>query len=150
MLDNALNNDTFVDGIERRAKKAGVSFNVSWARLHCMPHTIHLTAIKLLEGIGAVSSAEGKKAASCAGNYQDAATASLNCDFDNHAATHDDIEAEQARPGQFGSILLSVEKVLPYYPHHTRHGLTFMLTCSFEKLSVLSDQALRESSDGWI
>jgi hypothetical protein len=47
MLDNASNNDTFVDGIERRAKKAGVPFNASWARLRCMPHTIHLAAIKV-------------------------------------------------------------------------------------------------------
>ena len=47
MLDNASNNDTFVDGIERRAKKAGVFFNSSWARLRCMPHTIHLAAIKV-------------------------------------------------------------------------------------------------------
>ena len=54
--------------------------------------------MKLLEGIGAVSSAEGKKAASRAGNYQDAATASLNRDFDNDAATQDDIEAD--KPGQ--------------------------------------------------
>ena len=69
---------------------------------------------KLLEGIGAVSSAEGKKAASRAGNYQDAATAPLNRDFDNDAATQDDSEADQARPDQLGSILLSVEKVQPY------------------------------------
>jgi hypothetical protein len=47
MLDNASNNDTFVDGIERRAKKAGVPFNASWARLRCMPHTIHLAALKV-------------------------------------------------------------------------------------------------------
>jgi hypothetical protein len=47
MLDNASNNDTFVDGIERRAKKAGAPFNASWARLCCMPHTIHLAAIKV-------------------------------------------------------------------------------------------------------
>jgi hypothetical protein len=70
--------------------------------------------LKLLEGIGAVSSAEGKKAASRAGNYQDAATASLNRDFDNNAATQDDIKADQARTAQLGSILLSVEKVLLY------------------------------------
>ena len=70
--------------------------------------------MKLLEGIGAVSSAEGKKAASHAGNYQDAVTALLNHDFDNDAATQDDIEADQARPAQSGSILLSVEKVLLY------------------------------------
>ena len=47
MLDNASNNDTFVDGIERRTRKAGVPFNASWARLRCMPHTIHLAAIKV-------------------------------------------------------------------------------------------------------
>jgi hypothetical protein len=47
MLDNTSNNDTFVDGIERRAKKAGAPFNASWARLRCMPHTIHLAAIKV-------------------------------------------------------------------------------------------------------
>jgi hypothetical protein len=47
MLDNASNNNTFVDGIERCAKKAGVPFNTSWACLHCMPHTIHLAVIKV-------------------------------------------------------------------------------------------------------
>jgi len=43
---------------------------------------------------------EGKKVASCVGNYQDAATASLNSDFNNDAATQDDIKADQARPAQ--------------------------------------------------
>lgn len=47
MLDNVSNNDTFVDGIEHCAEKAGVSINASWACLHCMPHTIHLAAIKV-------------------------------------------------------------------------------------------------------
>jgi hypothetical protein len=47
MLDNASNNDTFVDGIERCTKKAGVPFNASWARLRCMPYTIHLAAIRV-------------------------------------------------------------------------------------------------------
>ena len=47
MLDNMLNNDTFVDGIEHCAKKAGIPFNASWACLCCMPHTIHLAAIKV-------------------------------------------------------------------------------------------------------
>ena len=47
MLDNTSNNDTFADGIERHAKKAGAPFNASWARLCCMPHTIHLAAIKV-------------------------------------------------------------------------------------------------------
>jgi hypothetical protein len=128
MLDNAMNNDTFVDGIERRAKKAGVPFNASWARLRCMPHTIHLAAIKvcfstmsmsmahsvpvlkLLEGIGAVSRAEGKKAASRAGNYQDTATASLDRSLDNSATTLDDPVGSDIS----GDILSSVDKVPPY------------------------------------
>jgi hypothetical protein len=94
--------------------------------------------LKLLEGIGVVSSAEGKKAALCAGNYQDTATAPLNHDFNNDAATQDDSKADQARPDQLGSILLLVEKVLPYRPHHS-HRLTFVVTCSFTKLSMLSN-----------
>jgi hypothetical protein len=103
--------------------------------------------LKLLEGIGAVSSVEGKKAASCAGNYQDTATAPLNYNFNNDAATQDDSKANQARPDQLRGILLLVEKVLPYRPHYS-HGLTFVVTCSFTKLSMLSNRALRESNDG--
>lgn len=47
MLDNASNNDTFVDGIKMRCDAAGIPFNGKWARLRCMPHTIHLAAIKV-------------------------------------------------------------------------------------------------------
>ena len=61
-----------------------------------------------------VSSVEGKKAASCVGNYQDAAMASLNHNFDNDAATQNDSETDYASPDQSGSILLLVEKVQPY------------------------------------
>jgi hypothetical protein len=85
-----------------------------------------------------VQNAEGKKAASHADNYQDTTTAPLNCNFDNDATTQDDSKADQARPDQLGSILLLVEKVLPYRPHYS-HGLTFVVTWSFTKLSMLSD-----------
>ena len=117
--------------------------------------------LQLLRGIGAVSSAEGKKAASRAGNYQDAATASLDRDLDNDATAQDDSEGDQANltvssctvepdgpgcPDQSKNILSFVDKVMPtilwLWP-------TFMTTCSFDKLSMLSDQALRESNDGW-
>ncbi|TFK58543.1 hypothetical protein BDN72DRAFT_781960, partial [Pluteus cervinus] len=47
MLDNASNSDTLVSGIEDRAKKAGVAFNAKWARLRCLPHTVHLAAIQV-------------------------------------------------------------------------------------------------------
>lgn len=100
--------------------KAGVPFNASWACLRCMPHTIYLAAIKLLECIGAVSSAESRKAASRAGNYQDAVTASLDRDLDNDATIQDDNEGDQANhavsgravePDRSGNILSSVDKL---------------------------------------
>lgn len=47
MLDNASNNDTFVDRIALRCQKAGIPFNPAWSRLQCMPHTIHLAALKV-------------------------------------------------------------------------------------------------------
>jgi hypothetical protein len=68
-----------------------------------------------------VSSAESRKAASRAGNYQDAATASLDRDLDNDATTQDDSEGDPANhtvsgravgPDRSGNILSSVEKVL--------------------------------------
>jgi hypothetical protein len=47
MTDNASNNNTLVDGIVERAKKQGVSMNGDWVRLRCMPHTVHLAALKV-------------------------------------------------------------------------------------------------------
>ena len=60
-------------------------------------------------GIGAVSSAEGRKAASRAGNYQDATTALLDRNLDNDATTQDDGEDDQSK-----NILSSVDKVKSY------------------------------------
>jgi len=103
-----------------------------------MPHTIHLAAIKvpiilffdnfyiyqltithlkLLEGVGAVSSTESKKAASYIGNYQDAATALLGCDPNNNATAQLDSKSDLAISSCTivldcsGSILSSVDKV---------------------------------------
>ncbi|TFK59969.1 hypothetical protein BDN72DRAFT_732468, partial [Pluteus cervinus] len=70
MLDNASNNDTFVAGIASRAAKAGIFFDPKWARLRCLPHTIHLAAIQLLEAIGALSKESARKARSRQGCYQ--------------------------------------------------------------------------------
>jgi hypothetical protein len=47
MTDNAANNNTLVDGIVARAKNQGVSMNGEWVRLRCMPHTVHLAALKV-------------------------------------------------------------------------------------------------------
>ena len=46
MLDNATNNDTMVEGIQRRAELVGIRMNASWVRLRCLPHTVHLAAVK--------------------------------------------------------------------------------------------------------
>ena len=47
MADNTSNMDTLVDGIESRAQALGIYFNGQWTRLHCMPHTVHLSAIEV-------------------------------------------------------------------------------------------------------
>jgi hypothetical protein len=47
MTDNASNNDTLVDGIVARAKNESVSMKSEWVRLRCMPHTVHLAALKV-------------------------------------------------------------------------------------------------------
>lgn len=41
------NNDTLVKNIEERCRKAGIPFDTTLARLWCMPHTVHLAAIKV-------------------------------------------------------------------------------------------------------
>ena len=47
MTDNVSNNDTLIDGIVERAKRQGISLNGDWIHLHCMPHTVHLEALKV-------------------------------------------------------------------------------------------------------
>ena len=46
MLDNATNNDTMVEGIQRCAELVGISMKTPWVRLRCLPHTVHLAAVK--------------------------------------------------------------------------------------------------------
>jgi hypothetical protein len=47
MMDNASNNDTMMKCIETRCCGAGIEFHADQARMRCMPHTIHLAAIKV-------------------------------------------------------------------------------------------------------
>ena len=47
MMDNASNNDTMMEAIESRCREAGIDFSAQKSRMHCMPHTIHLAAIKV-------------------------------------------------------------------------------------------------------
>ena len=95
---------------------------------------------------------EGKKAASCAGNYQDAATALLDRDLDNDTTTWDDGESDPATsshtmmPDSSGGILPGINKE-QLEPHHI-NDLNFLTTCSFVKLSAFPNQALSGSNNG--
>ncbi|KAI4293903.1 hypothetical protein K525DRAFT_153653, partial [Schizophyllum commune Loenen D] len=78
VMDNATNNDTMLEAIERKCVEAGIKFSAKQARLRCMPHTIHLAAMKLLEAIGAFPKTDKDKAtAQPHVNYQDSVTVPL-------------------------------------------------------------------------
>jgi len=47
MMDNASNMDMFIEGIQWLTEAANISFNVTWASLCCMPHTVHLSTIEV-------------------------------------------------------------------------------------------------------
>jgi hypothetical protein len=47
VMDNAMNNDTMMVAIQRRCHEAKVYFSAVESRLRCMPHTVHLAAIKV-------------------------------------------------------------------------------------------------------
>ena len=47
VMDNASNNDTLVETVEALCAAEGITFSATQARLRCMPHTIHLSAIKV-------------------------------------------------------------------------------------------------------
>ncbi|THU90864.1 hypothetical protein K435DRAFT_634826, partial [Dendrothele bispora CBS 962.96] len=70
VMDNATNNDTMVECFADKCAECGILFSEKNARMRCMPRTIHLAALKLLEAIGAVSRASKSNDA-----YQDSATA---------------------------------------------------------------------------
>jgi hypothetical protein len=46
MMDNASNNDMMIDAIVELAKRH-IRYDPQWIRLHCMPHTVHLAALKV-------------------------------------------------------------------------------------------------------
>lgn len=47
MTDNASNNNTLVEGVVELAKNQGIRLNATQIRLRCMPHTVHLAALKV-------------------------------------------------------------------------------------------------------
>ncbi|KAF8152314.1 hypothetical protein B0H34DRAFT_663907, partial [Crassisporium funariophilum] len=109
----ASNNDTMVAGIVRTAAKVGIVLNADWMRLRCMPHTIHLAAIKLLEAIGAISKSDLQKARSRSSSYQEIVTAPIGRNDDDNAAGQEDgsIDKNNTVIDGTGNILSAVEKV---------------------------------------
>ncbi|KAJ8515596.1 hypothetical protein ONZ45_g6994 [Pleurotus djamor] len=75
VMDNASNNDTLMTTLEALHRGAGFDFPAKDARLRCIPHTIHLAALCLLEGIGALSPSDQVRAAGQEGGYQSVVTA---------------------------------------------------------------------------
>ena len=128
MMDNATNNDTFVNGIEKYAQAIGATFNALWGRLRCLPHTIHLAAIKvsqrisivvsrgwdgfiqLLEAVRAISGGDAEKAASQSVNYQDSVAAAQSDDINNNANGQGDDEEHAANESD--NILPAIKKVM--------------------------------------
>jgi hypothetical protein len=46
-MDNASNNDTLMAVLEARCHAEGMTFSALDSRMRCMPHTIHLAALKV-------------------------------------------------------------------------------------------------------
>ncbi|KAK0454238.1 uncharacterized protein EV420DRAFT_1645133 [Desarmillaria tabescens] len=104
MMDNVTNNDTMVKAIKQRCREQAIPFSARNSCLHCMLHTVHLTVVKLLEGIGAISKDDGKKAKnSHTSSYQDSISAPLDASHNDEAALLDE-EAEPENSNDFGSF----------------------------------------------
>ncbi|KAJ7714915.1 hypothetical protein B0H16DRAFT_1389723, partial [Mycena metata] len=94
MMDNASNNDTFVAAIEKKCIAKKIKFSAQESRLRCLPHTIHLAALQLLESIGAVEKNPKKKTP-----YQESATVPTDSDeLDAEAAAFDEENEEETTP----------------------------------------------------
>ncbi|KAF8573507.1 hypothetical protein K439DRAFT_1375195, partial [Ramaria rubella] len=76
VADNASNNDTMMVALEDYCQKEGIRFSAVDACMCCMPHTVHLAALMLLEGIGAISTLQRHTAENS--NYQESVTLSVD------------------------------------------------------------------------
>ncbi|KAJ7321010.1 hypothetical protein DFH08DRAFT_671327, partial [Mycena albidolilacea] len=117
VVDNATNNDTMVEAFERRCHEKDIPFLCRDARMRCMPHTIHLSALKLLEAIGMLTKEETKKSKSRDTVYQDAATESLSDECENGAAQMDDGEPEPERTPPTSGVRLAIFKLRKIVRH---------------------------------
>jgi hypothetical protein len=49
VADNATNNDTMVESLGEKCEEEGIPFSAKDARMRCMPHTVHLAALQVVE-----------------------------------------------------------------------------------------------------
>jgi hypothetical protein len=111
VCDNTTNNDTLLESLEERCNEEGIDFSHTKAWIRCLPHIIHLAAMQLLEGIGAIKSGAG-----CHGVYQESVTAPVDCDHDdNFAALLNDTDDEDHFE-TLQEVLSAIDKVC-----HTAH-----------------------------
>ncbi|KIK57876.1 hypothetical protein GYMLUDRAFT_60979 [Collybiopsis luxurians FD-317 M1] len=85
VMDNALNNDAMVEAFADKCILHNIPLSERNAHMHCMPHTIHLAALKLLEAIGGVSHSSQIEEP-----YQDSVTVPVGCGFDDDAVVQQD------------------------------------------------------------
>ncbi|KAJ6631287.1 hypothetical protein B0H10DRAFT_1696967, partial [Mycena sp. CBHHK59/15] len=122
VMDNATNNDTMVEAFARKCKKKGL---VKDGRMRCMPHTIHLSALKLLEAIGALTKEEKRvaKSKSPASAYQDSATESLARAVDEDAGgTEDSDDNDIISPeSAIGAAVFKLRKIIRHVRSSPQH-----------------------------
>ncbi|KAF8817342.1 hypothetical protein BYT27DRAFT_7075321, partial [Phlegmacium glaucopus] len=112
MMDNASNNDTLMEALESRCEGAGIEFSASAARMRCMPHTIHLAAIKLLKRIGIMLKSNATHVSSNV-NYQDDLNVGLDCAHDvDPTATEDEVDNEAISAEPTDLAKAAVQKVI--------------------------------------
>ncbi|KAG0696658.1 hypothetical protein DFH29DRAFT_812742 [Suillus ampliporus] len=54
VCDNVSNNDTLLQALREKCANEGIDFSAKHSCIHCLPHIVHLAAMQLLEGIGAI------------------------------------------------------------------------------------------------
>jgi hypothetical protein len=54
VCDNASNNDTLLQALGEKCADEGIDFSAIHLCIHCLLHIVHLAAMQLLEGIGAI------------------------------------------------------------------------------------------------
>ncbi|KAG1721141.1 hypothetical protein EDB19DRAFT_1646657, partial [Suillus lakei] len=108
VCDNAMNNDTLLESLEEKCATEGIEFLHKKAQIHCLPHIVHLSAMQLLEGIGAIK--PDSRCRECA--YQDSVTAPIDREHDDNAALLDETEDDNDQFGTLQGVLSAVDKII--------------------------------------